>query len=311
MATKLPRTTLEQWATLQTVIDEGGFEPAAEALSRSQSSVSYALKRLQEQLPVAILQPQGRRAALTAAGEVILRRARALLDETLKLERLASTLAQGWEPEVRLAIDNVCPPELLLCSLARFSERTPETRVQLIESVLSGTCETLLQGNADLVLTGHIPPGFLGDPLVEVEFVAVAHRDHPLHTLGRPLDQNDLKGHRQVVVRDTGMHRQVDAGWLGAEQRWTVSHLRTAIATIQRGLAFAWVPRGYIADELERGELVPLPLREGGTGRATLYLVFADRDGAGPATWELAQILVDQARRSAQPQRGSSESAAT
>ena len=293
----IPRTTLEQWSALQTVIDRGGFEAAAEALNRSQSSVSYIIKRLQEQLPVDVLTPQGRKAALTVNGEVLLRRARALLEEAASLEHLASTLAQGWESEVRLAVDHVCPPELVLCSLAEFSARTPETRVQLVETVLSGTTEALLQRRADLVVTSRVPPGFLADPLIEIEFVAVAHRDHPLHGLGRELTENDLKGQRQVVVRDTGAHRNVDAGWLGAEQRWTVSHLRTAIATIRRGLAFAWVPRDHVVDELASGELLPLPLREGAAGRATLYLVFGDRDGAGPATCALAGILTGQARQ--------------
>jgi DNA-binding transcriptional LysR family regulator len=292
-----PRTTLEQWSALQAVIDRGSFEAAAEALDRSQSSVSYTLKRLQARLPVDVLEPRGRKAALTAHGEVLLRRARGLLEEAARLEHLAATLAQGWEGEVRLAVDHVCPPELVLCSLAEFSARAPETRVQLVETVLSGTSEALLQRRADLVVTGHVPPGFLADPLVEVEFVAVARHDHPLHGLGRDLAESDLAGQRQVVVRDTGVHRNVDAGWLGAEQRWTVSHLRTAIATIRRGLAFAWVPRDHVVDELTRGELVPLPLREGGSRSATLYLVYGDRDGAGPATRLLADILAEQARQ--------------
>jgi len=296
MPSGTPRTTLEQWAALQAVVDRGGFEAAAEALNRSQSSVSYAIRRLREQLPVDVLVAQGRRAALTANGEVLLRRARVLLEEAADLERLAATLAAGWESEVRLAVDIACPPELLLCSLAEFGTRTPQTRVQLVESVLSGTSEALLQRRADLVVTGHVPPGFLGDPLVEVEFVAVAHRDHPLHAVGRELNGNDLKGHRQVVIRDTGVHRSVDSGWLAAEQRWTVSHMRTAIATIRRGMAFAWIPRDYLVDELESGELLPLPLREGAIRRATFYLVFGDRDGAGPATRMLAEILADQVR---------------
>jgi DNA-binding transcriptional LysR family regulator len=295
MATDLPRTTLEQWAALRAVVDHGGFEAAAEALHRSQSSVSYALKRLQEQLPVPVLETQGRRSVLTGPGALILQRARSVLEEVQQLERLAATLAQGWEPEVRLAVESVMPPELLLCSLARFSERAPQTRIQLIESVLSGTCESLLQRQADLAVTGQIPPGFLGDPLVQVTFVAVAHRDHPLHHEGRALGPDDLKHHRQVVIRDTGRYRQVDSGWLGAEERWTVSHLRTAIAIIKRGLAFAWIPRDYVREELDAGELVPLPLQQGGTGVETLYLVYADRDGAGPATRALAEMLREQA----------------
>ena len=47
---KVPRVTLEQWRTLQAVIDSGGFAQAAEVLHRSQSSVSYTVARMQEQL---------------------------------------------------------------------------------------------------------------------------------------------------------------------------------------------------------------------------------------------------------------------
>ncbi|MEY6430822.1 LysR family transcriptional regulator [Thioalkalicoccus limnaeus] len=297
MDSEPPRTTLEQWATLEAVVDQGGFEAAAEALRRSQSSVSYSLKRLQEQLPVAVLAPQGRRTVLTASGEVLLQRARHLLAEACRLEHLATTLAQGWEPQVRLAVELVMPPEPLLCALARFSAEIPQTRIQLIETVLSGTSEALVLRQADLAVTGLVPPGFLGDPLVTVEFVAVAAPDHPLHRLDRPLDLADLRAHRQVVIRDTGRFRQVDSGWLEADERWTVSHLATAIAIIERGLAFAWIPRDHIVAELASGALRPLPLAQGASRVETLYLVFADPAAAGPATRALARLLVEQTRR--------------
>lgn len=286
-----PNTSLEHWAVLCAVVDHGSFEAAAEALNRSQSSISYSLRRLQERLPVALLETRGRRAELTAAGERLLRHARGLLESAAHLEALAATLAAGWEAEVRLAVDNVCPPEVLLRSLQSFSEAAPLVRVQLLESVLSGTSEALLLRTADLALTGRVPPGFLGDPLLMVEFLAVAHPDHPLHQLGRGVTAADLRLHRQVVIRDTGQYRQVDAGWLEAEQRWTVSHLRTAIETIRRGLTYAWVPRAYIESDLQSGALRPLNLVEGLVRNAQLHLVYADRDAAGPAARALAAIL--------------------
>ena len=298
MNSQAPRITLDQWDALCALADHGTFEAAAAAQNRSQSSLSYALKRLQEQLPVAVLAPHGRRTLLTPQGELMLQRARALLEEARALEGLANTLAQGWEPEVRLAVEVVLSPDLLLRALARFSRHAPQTRVQLIESVLSGTCEALMQRQADLAVTGQVPTGFLGDPLVQVEFVAVARQDHPLHALGRTLDHADLRRHRQVVVRDTGRFRQVDSGWLGADERWTVSHLSTAIAVIRQGLAFAWVPRDQVRDELAAGALVPLPLAQGGTRVETLYLILADRDGAGPAARTLARMLTEEVGRS-------------
>jgi DNA-binding transcriptional LysR family regulator len=297
MPTRIPRITLEQWCVLQAVVNHGGFAQAAEALNKSQSSISYALRKLQEQLPVPVLTLNGRKAELTTAGEVLLRRSRTLVDEALALERLAAGLAQGWEPEIRLAVEIVFPPDLLLGALESFAngcrEKSLETRILLIESVLSGTDEALFSGEVDLVISGRVPPGFLGSPLLQVEFLAVAHPEHPLHRLGRKLSARDLRQHRQLVVRDSGLLRSQDASWLGAEERWTVSHLKTSIQALQRGLGFAWVPRGHIRTELETGVLKPLPLQEGASQRKELYLIFADRDNAGPATRKLAEILME------------------
>lgn len=297
MSEQIPRVSLEQWRVLQAVVEHGGFAQAAEALNRSQSSVSYALKRLQEQLPVPVLEPAGRRAVLTPAGEVLLRRARGLVDEALSLERLAAGLARGWEAELRLAVDVVFPPDCLLSALERFSggcqAQGHQTRVQLIEAVLSGTEEALLRREVDLAITGRAPPGFLGEPLITIEFIAVAHRDHPLHGLGRTLTEADLKHHRQVVVRDSGLARKQDAGWLKAEQRWTVSHIKTSIQAVRRGLGFAWLPREHILDDLASGLLRPLPLELGGTRPVPLLLVYADRDSAGPGAQALAATLRD------------------
>ena len=63
-----PKTTLEQWRVLQAVIEHGSYAQAAEKLHRSQSSVSYALTRLQETLKLELLVIDGRKARLTEAG---------------------------------------------------------------------------------------------------------------------------------------------------------------------------------------------------------------------------------------------------
>jgi DNA-binding transcriptional LysR family regulator len=57
------------------------------------------------------------------------------------------------------------------------------------------------------------------------------------------------------------------------------------------GLGFAWFPEEMVLGELERGLLKALPLREGGERWAELYLVFADRDYAGPGALRLAEII--------------------
>lgn len=289
-----PRTSLEQWRCLVAVVDEGGYAQAAEALHKSQSAVTYAVQKLESALAVEAFEIRGRKAVLTSTGHLLYQRAKALLDEAGALERAARTLAAGWEAEITLVVEIVFPTWLLLRCLARFGQDAPHTRIELIESVLGGTPEALLEGRADLAITPRVPVGFLGDPLMTVRFVPVAHPAHPLHALGRELTERDLRKHRHILVRDSGAQRDKAVRSLEAEQRWTVSNMPTSIGAVCRGYGFAWLPEEKIRGELAQGQLKILPLRAGRERLLPLYLVIADRDAAGPGTQRLAEIIREQ-----------------
>lgn len=285
-----PRVPLEQWRALRAVVEAGSYAKAAEHLHKSQSAVTYAVQKLQSRLGVKAFEIRGRKAVLTTAGEVLYRRAGALLEEAAALERAAGELAVGREAELRLAVDIVFPTWLLLGALARFAQEYPHTHVELYETVLGGTEEALAQHQVDLAICSRVPPGFLGDALMRVHFVPVARPDHPLHRLGRKLTLQDLRRHRHLVIRDSGARRDTRT-WLAAEQRWTVSHKATSIHAACLGLGFAWFPEDAIRAELEGGALKKLPLREGAERYGELYLVFADPDYAGPGARRLAELL--------------------
>ncbi len=285
-----PRISLEHWRSLLAVVDAGGYAQAAEVLHKSQSAVTYAVQRIEELLGVKAFEVVGRKAHLTPTGEVLYRRAKALLEEAGALEGAAGSLAAGWESELRLAVEIVFPTWLLLQCFARFAEERPQMRIELYESVLSGTEEALLQRKVDLAICSQIPPGFVGDSLMRLRFIAAAHPEHPLHQLGRELTVQDLRKHRHLIIRDTGSQRRAGSS-LGAEQSWTVSHKATSIHAAVMGLGFAWFAEDTVRGELERGVLKPLPLREGAERWADLYLVFADRDYAGPGALRLAALI--------------------
>jgi DNA-binding transcriptional LysR family regulator len=275
-------------------VESGGYAQAAARINKSQSTITYAVQKLQQLTGVKAFEIKGRKAVLTAAGQVLYRRGKALLEEAARLERAAADLARGWEPEIRLAVDIVFPTWLLLRSFEKFATERPQTRIELTEAVLGGTDEALLEGRADFVIGSHVPAGFLGDPLMRLRFVCSAHPDHPLHQLGRPLTLDDLRQHRHLVIRDSGVTRTRPSGaWIN-EQRWTVSHKATSIRAACMGLGYAWFPEESIREELDRGRLKPLPLVEGGVREATLYLVFADREASGPGARRLAEILREQ-----------------
>ncbi|RPI47501.1 MAG: LysR family transcriptional regulator [Betaproteobacteria bacterium] len=294
----LPRITLEQWQALTAVVEAGGYARAAEAIHKSQSTLTYAVQRIEALLGVKLFERQGRKAVLTATGRLLFQRARALVDEAGLLEHSARALSAGWEAEITLAVEMIFPNWLLLECFEAFGAESPHTRIELIESVIGGTPEAIEQGTVNLAITARVPEGFPGEPLMRVRFVAAAHPEHPLNRLGRKLSFRDLRAHRHLVVRDTGSARSKLEVSIDAAQRWTVSQLATSIEAARLGMGFAWFPEERIRFELAQGLLKPLPLAEGAQRYAQLYLVVADRELAGPGVSRLAMLIREAVARS-------------
>jgi DNA-binding transcriptional LysR family regulator len=286
-----PQVTLEQWRTLIAVVEVGGYAQAADKLHKSQSAVTYAVQKIESLLEVKAFEIQGRKAILTPVGQMLYRSALALVEEANNLERAAHTLSAGWEAVIGIASEILFPATILLKSLDRFGQESPYTRIELIESVLGGTSDMLLNGEVDLAISPQLPTGFLGEMLMRVKVIAVAHADHPLNRPGRELTDRDLRAHRHLIIRDSGAKRDLRAGTVEVDQRWTVSQIETSIRAVSMGYGFAWLPEEHIRDELDQGILRPLPLRKGGVREIPLYLIVANPDFAGPGVKRLAEII--------------------
>ena len=287
----IPKITLDQWAALAAVVDAGGYAKAAEELHKSQSSVTYAVQQLEALLDVKVFEIKGRKAVLTPSGQLLYRRARVLLDEATSLEKAAKSASAGWEAEIRIAAEMIFPAWLLLKCFDKLNSESPHTRIEYYETVIAGTSEMLVAGHADLAISPVIPQGFTGAPLMPLRMLLVAHPEHPLHKLERPLTMRDLRAHRQLIVRETGLLRPTKTQ-IEATQRWTVSHMSTGIFAASMGFGYGWYPEERIRGELDRGSLKRLKLRDGGEERmGQFYLVYADAESAGPGTKRLGEII--------------------
>ena len=286
-----PRVTLEQWRVFQAIIEQGGYSQAAAYLHRSQSAVSYSMSRLQEQLGIALLKIEGRKALLTDQGQILLQRSRKLIDEAGEIENFAHHLSQGREAEIKFVVDAAFPNDLLMSALAKFATQSQGTRVQLSEVILSGATDALVNDEAELVIGIETPAGYLSDPLIEVELIAVARPDHPLLQLEREITSADLALHTHVVIRDSGQHDKIDAGWLSSQDRWTVGSIESALSAIEHGLGFGWIPSNRLVEAFGDGHLKPLLLEQGSNYKAFLFMSFGHPQNIGPATRELAKII--------------------
>ncbi len=287
-----PRISLDQWRTLVAVVDAGGYAQAAERLNKGQSTVTYAIKKLESVLQVDAFTIKGRRAVLTPTGELLYQRAQALLESAERLEQAAQQVSAGWEAQIRISADVIFPVWLLLDCFEAFGRKSAHTHIEFVESVMGGTLEDLNSGRADVAITASIPQGFHGEPLLTLKFLPVASATHAIHQSNHPVTPDDLLRHRHLFVRETAAERSGRTTKPG-EQRWTVSNMSTSIGAVCRGYGYAWFPEHKIRNELRSGELKPIPLTVGRERYATVYLVVAQPDLAGPGVLELCRIIKD------------------
>ena len=133
------------------------------------------MAKLQSQLGVQLLEVKGRKAFLTDAGEVMLRRSRHLTQNIQDLESLADNINQDWEPEITIAVDLAYPKSRLYPVLAEFLPESRGSRLKIIDTVLTGTDEAMKEGWADIVIAHAVPKGMLGEPIAVMKFMAVCH----------------------------------------------------------------------------------------------------------------------------------------
>ena len=265
------KTTLEQWALLEKVVELGSFAKAAEETNRSQSSVSYNLALLQERLGVTLLTPEGRRAVLTPAGELLLGQVKPLLTAFLWVETRAATLQNGTRTRLDFMVDSIFPRKRLFAILKQFQQAWPQTQVRLTEVLENADDRLAAHADADvMVLTRRQDITGRGEWLMNIDFVAVAHRDHPLCMLDAPLDEDALRAWPLIRIADRDNPQQA------VRDAWTFSTIDAAIEAVMHQVGYGWLPEERIQQQLEQGLLRLLPLSHGARRATPLHLIVKD-----------------------------------
>jgi len=262
------KTTLEQWTLLQKVVELGSFARAAEETHRSQSSVSYNLALLQERLGVALLQPEGRRAVLTPAGELLLNQVKPLLKAFEWVETRAATLRNGMRTRLDLVVDSIFPRARLFAILRQFQQCYPQTQVRLTEVLETASAELPVHAQADvLVLTRRQDMTGRGEWLMNIDFIAVAHRDHPL-CAAQHVSETMLSAWPLIRLAESENQQSPCA-----QESWTFSTIDAAIEAVQYQVGYGWLPEERIQPLLAAGVLKALPLTHGARRATPLHLI--------------------------------------
>jgi DNA-binding transcriptional LysR family regulator len=165
------------------VAEEMHFGRAAERLHLSQPPVSLAIKELEEELGVRLLERTSRRMSLTRAGEDALRDARAVLAAADTMRKRAREAAQGLMGTMSIGFISLPAYSFLPATLRQFTEDYQRVRVSLQEGTTDQILHDVESGSLDIGLVFSTPdlPAALSSRLVQSEALVVALPEtHPL-----------------------------------------------------------------------------------------------------------------------------------
>ena len=284
-------TTIDQWEVLEAVVQLGSFAAAASKMNRSQSTISYAVSRLQDQFRIPLLEMKGRKAQLTEAGKALLADVEPLLSGFRALEQRAASLAVGGETEISLSVDSVYPDDRLFAALAELTRVYPHTHLKLHRGTFMSSVFEFANHGADLCIVGTPTQEHLIKQILDIRIRAVARADHPLNAGGRQLTRVDLIQCLAVVIEGATGPAPVRQPHAPAQRQIAVTSIESAIEAVRSGLCFGWLPVYRILPHLESGELIGLRLPMGGERFARMSLVLRDFESASREKNYLAELF--------------------
>lgn len=256
--------TLDALLVLDAIERRGSFAAAAEQLNKVPSALSYVVQKLEEQLSVTLFVRQGRRSVLTPAGVHLLEEGRKILGAVSKITEQTQTIAHGWEPKIKIAIDSIIETSLVFTVIEEFLSLHPSIEIDISEEVMNGTWEALIDNDVDLVI-GAVAPmpkqqGFHSIKLKSQEHVLVATNGHDILQLSHPINKTDLSQFRTIIVHDS-VKKEIpkSTNIIEDTSHFYVSSVEQKIAAILAGIGVGFLPTDRIKDFLQSGKLVEIP----------------------------------------------------
>lgn len=174
--------TLTELRYIVAVAQHHHFGRAAEACFVSQPTLSVAIKKLEDELGIALFERRKQEIVVTPAGERIIAQARRVLDEAATIKTIASGEKDQLHEPLRVGAIYTIGPYLFPHLIPELHQRAPNMPLQIEENYTALLTERLRQGELDAILIA-LPfeePGIVTLPLYDEPFVIVIPSGHPL-----------------------------------------------------------------------------------------------------------------------------------
>lgn len=245
------------------VVEKGSFTAAADSLGLSKGAVSKYVSRLESRLGVRLLNRTTRRLSLTPGGEAFHDRVAPLLSELEAAEQVVTDQATSPRGHLRVSAPTFFGNEVLSPHLGEFHRRYPEIS---LEMALENRFVDLVGERIDVAIRMSAPrdSSLVMRRLAEIPMVACAAPAY-LERYGRPDTPDDLKSHHCLIYT---LARRSHEWWFRRDDGSLYSvpvdgFFRTNDDHAQRqagldGLGILYMPRLFLEEALERGDLIRL-----------------------------------------------------
>jgi LysR family hydrogen peroxide-inducible transcriptional activator len=180
------------------------FGRAAEASFVSQPTLSTQIKKLEDELGVALVERTPRKVLLTETGREIARRARGVLSEIDEIRAIAQRTRDPESGTLRLGIFPTLGPYLLPHLVPLVRKHFPRLELLLVEEKTEQVVKMLREGSLDvgvLALPLH-EDSLHAEFLFEEPFVLAVPDDHPLAHKRTRLKLDDLADQSLLLLED-------------------------------------------------------------------------------------------------------------
>lgn len=242
------KLSIEALEIIDAIARKGSFAAAAEALHRVPSALTYSVKKLEQDLGIALFDRSGHRATLTAAGAELLKEGRQLLNAAHALESRVKRVATGIETDITIAISDLFDTAAIFIVLADFYALDFGTRVKLTREVFGGSWDAIETGRADISIgaPGDVPSGggYVTKLLGYLDFVFTVATDHPLASMPEPLTNQAIMQYRSVAAADSSRNLPPrTSGILSGQNVLTVPDMMSKVQAQIAGLGVGYLPR--------------------------------------------------------------------
>ena len=249
------------------VVHEKSFSKAADRVFRTQPAVSIAIRRLEDEIGLPLLDRTQKTPAPTEVGKVVYDYAQRILALRDQVGEAIAELQSLKKGRVRVGANESTSLYLLPELILEFRAQHPQVKIEIFRHVSDRLPRELLERNIEFALMASEPSDrdLEAFPVLKDELVLIMSPKH--HLAGRSSVRIKDLGTESFIAHNvkSGSRIKVIEAFARQHTPLNISLELATIETIKRfvqkrvGLAFA--PRMCVREELERGALATVPVR--------------------------------------------------